>query len=147
MKKNIRNFTSRNKQDAERKQLTIPFPENEHKKCLLKQLVNECVDSCLRKYLNENLKTHDDEFNIYEKLEELDISYDFINDWENILDIRTPDTNTKTKVRQLLNYYGWKEINDNGWSICDERIYGDKWNDYYDTEAEKDDDYPYGVGI
>ena len=87
MKKNIRNFTSRNKQDAERKQLTIPFLENEHKKCLLKQLVNECVDSCLRKYLNENLKTHDDEFNIYEKLEELDISYDFINDWENILEI------------------------------------------------------------
>ena len=47
----------------------------------------------------------------------------------------------------MLNYYGWKEINDNGWSICAERIYGDKWNDYYDTEAEKDDDYPYGVGI
>lgn len=147
MKKNIGNFTSRNKQDAERKKLTIPFPKNEHKKYLLKQLVNECVDSCLRKYLNENLKTHDDEFNIYEKLEELDISYDFINDWENILEIRTPDKNTKTKVRQLLNYYGWKEINDNGWSICAERIYGDKWNDYYDTEAEKDDDYPYGVGI
>lgn len=147
MKKNIRNFTSRNKQDAERKQLTIPFPENEYKKCLLKQLVNECVDNCLRKYLNENLKTHDDEFNIYEKLEELDISYDFINVWENVLEIRTPDKNTKTKVRQLLNYYGWKEINDNGWSICAERIYGDKWNDYYDIEAEKNDDYPYGVGI
>ena len=58
MKKNIRNFTSRNKQDEERKQLTIPFQENEHKKYLLKQLVNESVDSCLRKYLNENLKTH-----------------------------------------------------------------------------------------
>lgn len=103
-------YTRRSKQDTERRQLTIPFPENESKKYLLKKLVNECVDRCLRKYLNENLKTHDDEFNIYEKLEELDISYDFINDRENILEIRTPDKSTKTKVRQLLNYYGWKEI-------------------------------------
>lgn len=114
---------------------------------MLKQLVNECVDRCLKKYLNENLQTHDDEFNIYDKLEELDIPYDFINDWENILEIQTPDKNTKSKVRQLLNYYGWKVIKDNGRLICAERIYGDKWNDFYDSEAENDDEYPYGVGI
>lgn len=47
----------------------------------------------------------------------------------------------------MLNYYGWKAIKDNGWSVCTERIYGDKWNDFYDNEAEKDNDYPYGVGI
>ena len=113
----------------------------------LRKLVDECVDRCLRKYLDESIKTHDDEFNIYEKLEELDISYDFINDRENILEIRTPDNSTKAKVRQLLNLYGWKEIKDNGWSVCAERIYGDIWNNFYDTEAEEDDEYPYGVGI
>lgn len=120
---------------------------NKSRNTRLESIINECVDRCLRKYLNENLKTHDDEFNIYEKLEELDISYDTINDWENILEIETPDKSTKIKVRQLLNYYGWKEIKDNGWSICAERIYGDVWNDFYDNEAEKDNDYPYGVGI
>jgi hypothetical protein len=112
------------------------------------KLLNECVDRCLKKYLNENLKTHDDDkFNIYKKLEELDIPYDFINFGETILEIETPDKGTKTKVRQLLNYYGWKEIKDNGSSVCAERIYGDNWNDFYDEEAEDDDDYPYGVGI
>ncbi len=126
-----------------RRQTAITFPENESKRHLLKQLVKECVD----RYVNENLKTHDDEFNIYEKLEELDIPYDYINDGENILEIRTPNKKIKAKVRQLLNYYGWKEIKDNGWSICAERIYGDKWNGFYDIEAGKDNDYPYGVGI
>lgn len=140
-------YTRRNKKDVEKRKLTMPFSENESKKYLFRKLVNECVDTCLSKYLNENLKTHDDEYNIYEKLDELDISYDFINDLENILEIQTPDKNTKTNVRQLLNYYGWKEIKDNGLSICAERIYGDKWNNFYDTEAEKDDDYPFGVGI
>lgn len=112
------------------------------------KLLNECVDRCLRKYLNENLKTHDDDdYNLYDKLIELGIFYDFINDWENILVIMTPNKDTKAKVRQLLNYYGWKEIKDYGRSICAERIYGDKWNDFYDKAAEKDNDYPYGVGI
>lgn len=100
-----------------------------------------------KKNLNENLKTHDDEYNIYEKLDELDIDYDSINYWENIIEITTPTPIIKKKVLQLLNYYGWKCIKDNDFSIFAERIYGDNWNDFYDTEAEKDDDYPYGVGI
>lgn len=116
---------------------------NRNKRRMLEQIVSEC----LRKHLRENLMTHDDEFNIYDKLDELDISYDFINDRENILEIRTPNDDIKQKVRQLLNYYGWKEIKDNGWSICAERIYGDKWNDFQDTEAEEEDSYPTGVGI
>ena len=100
------------------------------------------------KQLKENLKTHDDEYNIYEKLDELDIEYDFINDKENIIKIQTPDENTRNKAIQLLNYYGWKNIKDDKHSICAERIYGDKWNNFYDTEAENDEeDYPYGVGI
>lgn len=112
------------------------------------KLINECVDKYLREYLNENLKTHDDDdYNLYGKLEELNISYDFINVWETILEIETPDKGTKAKVRQLLNYYGWKEIKDKGNSVCAERIYGNNWNDFYDEEAEDDDDYPYGVGI
>ena len=72
---------------------------------------------------------------------------DFINERENIIEIRTPNKETKNKVLQLLNYYGWKMIKNNGWSICAERIYGDKMNDFYDFEAEKDNDYPFGVGI
>ena len=147
MKKSKGVYTRRSKQDAERRQLTIPFPKNESKKYWLNQLIKECVDRYLKIHLNENLKTHDDEFNIYEKLDELDISYDFINERENIIEIRTPNEDTKKKVLQLLNYYGWKAIKDNGWSICAERIYGDEWNDFYDEEAEKDDDYPYGIGI
>ena len=119
----------------------------ENTKKALYESIMQKVSQQVVEMLNENIKTHDDEFNIYEKLEELDISYDFINDRENILEIRTPNKNTRTKVRQLLNYYGWKEIKDNGWSICAERIYGDKWNDFYDIKAEKDDDFPYGVGI
>lgn len=100
------------------------------------------------KQLKENLKTHDDEYNIYEKLDELDIEYDFINYKENIIKIQTPDEKTRNKTLQLLNYYGWKNIKDDKHSICAERIYGDKWNNFYDTEAEKDEeDYPYGVGI
>lgn len=57
--------------------------------------------------------------------------------------LRIFDEKTKSKVLQLLNYYGWKAIKDNGWSVCAERIYGDKWNNFYDTEAEKDDDCPF----
>jgi hypothetical protein len=110
--------------------------------------LHNIVKESVNKILGENLKTHDDdEFNIYKKLEELDIPYDFINDWDNILEIQTPDKDTKTKVRQLLNYYGWKEIKDRGSSVCAERIYGDNYNNFYDIEAEKDDEYPYGVGI
>ena len=98
--------------------------------------------------LKENLKTHDDEYNIYEKLDELGIKYNFINYKENIIKIQTPDENTRNKTLQLLNYYGWKNIKDDKHSICAERIYGDEWNNFYDTEAEKDEeDYPYGVGI
>lgn len=110
--------------------------------------LHNIVKESVNKILGENLKTHDDdEFNIYKKLEELDIPYDFINDRDNILEIQTPDEGTKAKVRQLLNYYGWKEIKDRGSSVCAERIYGDNYNNFYDIEAEKDDDYPYGVGI
>lgn len=85
----------------------------------IQQLISECVKKCLKKYFNdniisENLKTHDNEYNIYEKLDELDISYDFINERENIIEIRTPNKEIKNKVLQLLNYYGWKAIKDNG---------------------------------
>lgn len=114
---------------------------------LTESQLNKVVENAVREILNENLKTYDNEYNIYEKLDELDISYDFINERENIIEIRTPNEDIKTKVLQLLNYYGWKIIKDNEWSICAERIYGDLWNNFYDEEAEKDDDYPYGVGI
>ena len=114
----------------------------------LRGIVKECVRECLKKHLRENLMTHDDEYNIYEKLDEYDISYDFINDRENILEIRTPNDDIKQKVRQLLNYYGWKEIKDNGESICAERIYGEEWDNFQDTEAEKENNgHPVGVGI
>lgn len=113
-----------------------------------KKKIYNIVMTSLVKMLNENLKTHDDEYNIYEKLDELDISYDYINVSENIIEIRTPDEETKSIVKRLLNYYGWKCIKETDWSICAERIYGDNWNNFYDEEAEKDDeDYPYGVGI
>ena len=106
------------------------------------------VHKTTTRQLKENLKTHDDEYNIYEKLDELGIKYDFINYKENIIKIQTPDENTRNKTLQLLNYYGWKNIKDDKHSICAERIYGDEWNNFYDTEAEKDEeDYPYGVGI
>ncbi len=109
----------------------------------LHRIIKESVNRILR----ENLKTHDDDYNLCEKLEELDISYDTINFWDNIIEIYTPDINIRKKVLSLLNYYGWKAIKDNGTSICAERIYGDLMNSFYDEEAEKDDDYPYGVGI
>lgn len=113
----------------------------------LKGFIKECVNESLKTYLNENLMTHDDEYNIYEKLDELDIDYDFINERENIIEISTPNKKIRVKVLQLLNYYGWKLIKDNRKSVCAERIYGDNWNSFYDYEAEKDGDYPYGVGI
>lgn len=114
---------------------------------LTKNELKDMIKESVKTILNENLKTHDDECNIYEKLDELDISYDFINERENIIEIDTPNKDVKKKVLQLLNYYGWKAIKITDWSICAERIYGDKWNDFYDEEAENDDDYPYGVGI
>lgn len=56
------------------------------------------VNNNLRKYIKENLKTHDDDIhNIYDKLDELDISYDFINERENIIEIRIP--NKEIKIR------------------------------------------------
>ena len=110
----------------------------------LKKIIAESV----YKLLNENLKTHDNnEHNIYEKLDELNISYDTINLYDNIIEIRTPNQEIKNIVLQILNYYGWKPIKTTDWSICAERIYGDHWNNFYDEEAEKDDDYPFGVGI
>lgn len=114
---------------------------------LTKNELKDMIKESVKTILNENLKTHDDEFNIYEKLDELDISYNFINERENIIEIDTPNKDVKKKVFQLLNYYGWKAIKMTDWSIFAERIYGDKWNDFYDEEAENDDDYPYGVGI
>lgn len=45
------NHTKQSIQDAERRQLTIPFPKNESKQSCLQQLINECVEECLNKYL------------------------------------------------------------------------------------------------
>ena len=52
-------ITKRNKVDAERRQLTLQFPENESKHYKLQQLINECVDECLRKFLKENNESCD----------------------------------------------------------------------------------------
>ena len=121
--------------------------KNQHNSNFDKILKN-VVNNNLRKYIKENLKTHDDDIhNIYDKLDELDISYDFINERENIIEIRIPNKEIKNKILKLLNYYGWKAIKETDWTICAERVFGDKWNEYYDEEAEKDDDYPFGVGI
>lgn len=118
-------------------------------------LINEKIDLIIKKtlhhYLNENLYTHDDDYNLLGKLYELDIDYDYINSNDTAVSINTPDDNTRKKVFELLNYYGWKAIKDLGWCICAERIYGDLWNNFYDSEAENDQEegnsYPYGVGI
>ena len=61
--------------------------------------LSNIVKKAINKVLNENLFTHDDEYNIYEKLDELDIKYDYINDYENIIEINTP--NDEIKKRQL----------------------------------------------
>ena len=54
------------------------------------KILKKVVNNNLRKYIKENLKTHDDDIhNIYDKLDELDISYDFINERENIIEIRS----------------------------------------------------------
>ena len=65
---------------------------------LTKTELKEIVKESVKTILNENLKTHDDEFNIYEKLDELDISYNFINERENIIEIDTPNKDVKKKV-------------------------------------------------
>lgn len=109
--------------------------------------LHRIVEKSVRRAINENLKTYDDEYNIYEKLDELDIPYDFINDRNNIIEIETENDNARRKVFRLLNYYGWKPIKDNGSSICAERIYGDEWDSFEDKDAENDSNYPSGVGI
>ena len=109
--------------------------------------LHRIVEKSVRRAINENLKTHDDEYNIYEKLDELDIPYDFINDWDNIIEIETENDDIRRKVLRLLNYYGWKCIKDYGFSICAERIYGDEWDNFEDKDAENDSNYPSGVGI
>ena len=109
--------------------------------------LHRIVEKSVRRAINENLKTHDDEYNIYEKLDELDIPYDFINDWDNIIEIETENDDIRRKVLRLLNYYGWKCIKDYGFSICAERIYGDEWDNFDDKDIEKDSNYPHGVGI
>lgn len=97
--------------------------------------------------LNENLRTHDDEYNLYEKLDELDIDYDTINNFENIIEIETPDTQTKNTVLKLLNYYGWKAIKTTSGTIVAERIYGDDYNNYEDEESMEEGKFPCGKGI
>ena len=76
--------------------------------------LHRIVEKSVRRAINENLKTYDDEYNIYEKLDELDIPYEFINDRNNIIEIETEDDDARRKVSRLLNYYGWKPIKDNG---------------------------------
>lgn len=118
----------------------------------LHRIVKESVNSVLnenvcRKFLFENLFTHDDNYYLPQKLDDLDIPYDFINDYETVLEININNEETRKKVLYLLNMYGWKNIKETNTSIFAERIYGDNWNDYYDRETDTDNDYPHGVGI
>lgn len=118
----------------------------------LRRIVKETVNSVLnenvcREFLCENLFTHDNNYYLPQKLDDLDIPYDFINDYETVLEININNEETRKKVLYLLNMYGWKNIKETNTSIFAERIYGDKWNDYYDREADTDNDYPHGVGI
>lgn len=115
---------------------------------IIDKLINECVEGCIP-VVNESLRTyHDDKHNLFDKLKRLGIEYDYIGSGEEpIIDIETWDEDTKRKVKSLLNVYGWQVIKETGWCVTAERVYSALWNDYYDMEAEKDEDYPYGEGI
>jgi hypothetical protein len=117
-------------------------------KDIIVKLINECVADCLP-VVNESLRTyHDDEHNLFDKLDRLDIGYDYIgSEEEPVIDIETPDEATRRKVKSLLSVYGWQVINETDWCVSAERVYSELWNNYYDMEAEKDDDYPHGEGI
>lgn len=115
---------------------------------ICKDVINQIVSESVKNVLNENLFTHHDEtYNLYDKLDELGISFDYITDNENTIEIDIPNKKTRNKVNYLLNMYGWKNIKETKKQICAERIYGDDYNDFYDFEAEKENDYPHGVGI
>lgn len=136
-KGNVMDFDSYIKDRIEQTKKENSVGDSERKKRLRKKLDK----------LNENLMTHDDEYNLYDKLDELDIDYDSINDYDNILEIDTPDAKTKNTVMKLLNYYGWKAIKVKPHSVFAERIYGDKWNSYVDTESQDENKFPCGKGI
>lgn len=44
-------YTKKNKKESERRQLSIQFPENKNRYKNLQQIINECIDNCLKKYL------------------------------------------------------------------------------------------------
>lgn len=114
----------------------------------VRRVLSENVSKAIKLSITENLFTHDNEkHNLYDKLDELDIPFDFINLQENIIEIDITNEQMRKKVHYLLNMYGWKNIKETKECIYAERIYGDDYNDFYDTEADKDDDYPHGVGI
>jgi len=115
----------------------------------IRSMVGRCVS-----ILRENLFTHDDiKYSLAFKLEDLGIEWYDISD-EKVLKVETPDEGTKKKVLSLVNYYGWQVIKDEGDSVTIERKYTDSMDNYYDYEAESDQDrgnpdanYDFGVGI
>lgn len=109
------------------------------------KLIAQEVNNIIRQHINENLFTHNDEYNLLDKLDEYDITYDFINENETIIEIRTRgNQETAILINKLLNYYGWMNIKETKFSIFAERKYGDLVNNYID---EDEDDYPTGIGI
>ena len=77
---------------------------------IVKESVNIVLNkNAFREFLFENLFTHDDNYYLPQKLDDLDITYDFINDYETVLEIDIDNEETRKKVLYLLNMYGWKK--------------------------------------
>lgn len=96
----------------------------------LRNIIKECI--------NESFRTYDsEEHNLIDKLYDLDIDYDYINSNETMLEISIDNEDMRKLVNNLLNVYGWVKITEDEYSICAERRYGDKMDDYIDPDEQQ----------
>lgn len=96
----------------------------------LRGIIKECI--------NENFRTYDNsEHNLIDKLYDLEIDYDYINSNETMLEISIDNEDMRRLVNNLLNVYGWVKITEDEYSICAERRYGDKMDNYIDPDEQQ----------
>lgn len=96
----------------------------------LKNMIKECI--------NESFRTYDNsEHNLIDKLYDMDIDYDYINDNETILDISIENEDIRRIVNNLLNIYGWVNIKEDKYTIYAERRYGDNLDNYIDQDEQQ----------
>ena len=102
------------------------------------RLTENRLRDIIKESINESFRTYDSyEHNLIDKLYDLEIDYDYINSDDTMLKISIDNEEMRRLVNNLLNVYGWVKIMEDEYSICAERRYGDKMDNYIDPDEKQ----------